>query len=182
MEHKRVYLRQLHEQDADELLQLRIRNRDYFQAFEPIRSDAHYTLEGQRSDIQQAAQAFEQGQSYIFGIFLEESHTLVGRIALTAVARGPFQNASLGYYLDQAHQGQGYMAEAVSQCVRYAFETAGLHRIQAGVMPNNEPSIRVLQRCGFRYEGLAKRYLQIHGKWEDHQLYALTVEDGWQRS
>ncbi len=72
--------------------------------------------------------------------------------------------------------GRGYMTEAVRCAVRFAFEDANLHRVQAGVMPRNPGSIRVLEKVGFRYEGFARHYLQIDGVWEHHNLYAVTRE------
>ncbi|MGE5703460.1 MAG: GNAT family N-acetyltransferase [Clostridia bacterium] len=177
MSNKHISLRHLALSDADALWALRCRNRTFFQPFEPIRPESHFTLEGQQSEITISMESANQGHSYFFGIILHESNELIGRISLTSIARGPFQNANLGYYLDQQYNGKGYATEAVSLCTQFAFREAGLHRIQAAVMPRNIASIRVLEKVGFRQEGMAKHYLQINGVWEDHNLYALTVED-----
>lgn len=115
-------------------------------------------------------------QAHVFGIFLRTE--LVGWISLSQLFRRAFQNAILGYAVDEAHNGKGYATQAVRGVVRIAFEELGLHRVQAGVMPRNIASIRVLEKAGFRYEGLARNYLQINGVWEDHNIYALTTE-GW---
>lgn len=69
------------------------------------------------------------------------------------------------------------MTEAVKLAVRFAFDEAGLHRVQAGVMPHNVRSIRVLEKAGFRNEGLSKRYLNINGVWKDHLIFARTSEE-----
>ncbi|MBH5316195.1 GNAT family N-acetyltransferase [Paenibacillus sp. GSMTC-2017] len=163
--------------DAAALLDIKLRNRDFFQPFEPIRDESHYTLEGQQKDLTNCMVSLQNDQAYTFGIHLSENDELIGRIALTGVARGPFQNANLGYFIDQKHNGNGYATTAVSLCVKKAFTEFGLHRIQAGVMPKNLPSIRVLEKAAFRQEGLAKAYLKINGAWEDHFLYAITAED-----
>ncbi|RIX50148.1 N-acetyltransferase [Paenibacillus nanensis] len=172
-----IYLRRLDLTDAPALLALRLRNRAFLQPFEPVREEAYFTLETQEKEIAAGIQGAESDQSYIFGIFLQEKDTLIGRIALTGLARGPFQNANMGYCLDQAQNGKGYMTRAVVQCVQYAFDELGLHRIQAAVMPRNKPSLRVLAKAGFRREGLAEKYLNINGVWEDHVLFARTAED-----
>ncbi|ACT01465.1 GNAT family N-acetyltransferase [Paenibacillus sp. JDR-2] len=172
-----IYLRMLEPGDIKPLLELKLRNRIFFQPFEPIRDEKHYTLEEQGKEIGNGISAAQQGQAYFYGIFLTETDELIGRIALTGVSRGVFQNAYMGYFIDQAHNGQGYATSAVSAVVSEAFEELQLHRIQAGVMPKNERSIRVLQKAGFRQEGLARRYLKINGQWEDHLLFAITKED-----
>lgn len=172
-----IYLRLLVEDDAEDLLQLRIRNRDFFQAFEPIRSDTHYTYEQQQQEILKSREAAEQDQAYLLGIFLQETNQLVGRVSLTGVVRGPSQSANLGYYLDREHNGKGYATKAISQILEFAFQKIHLHRVQAGVMPRNHSSIRVLEKNRFRKEGVALRYLKINGVWEDHIIFAITEED-----
>jgi len=104
------------------------------------------------------------------------SEKLIGRIALTEIARGPAQSANLGYYIDQQYNGKGYATVAVLQCIKKAFHDYKLHRVQAGVMPKNKRSIRVLEKAGFREIGLAKHYININGVWEDHLLFELTEE------
>ncbi|WP_136604942.1 GNAT family N-acetyltransferase [Paenibacillus dokdonensis] len=174
---EKVYLQHLHIEHAQALLDLRLHNHEYLQPFEPIRDASYFTVEGQEKDIQTGLGDKDLISSQLFGIFLTDSNELVGRAALTGIARGPFQNANLGYFIAQDQQGKGYMTEAVRLCVQYAFEELDLHRVQAGVMPRNTPSLRVLEKSGFRSEGLAKRYLRINGVWEDHQLFAITRED-----
>ena len=103
--------------------------------------------------------------------------TLVGRVALNHVSRGAWQNANLGYFVDRDHGGRGIATEAVRLTLVFAFGTLALHRVQAAVMPGNAASIRVVEKNGFRREGLARRFLEINGRWEDHLLFALTSED-----
>ncbi len=81
-----------------------------------------------------------------------------------------------GYFLDEPLNGQGLMTEAVAHAVQFAFGEVVLHRIQAAVMPWNMGSIRVLEKVGFRYEGLAEYYLRINDAWQDHNLYSITTE------
>lgn len=102
---------------------------------------------------------------------------LAGWVALNRVQRGPWQSAWLGYWIDRDRQGQGMTTEAVDLALDFAFGALGLHRVQAAVLPRNPASARVLSKAGFRREGLSRRYLQIAGRWEDHELYALTREE-----
>ena len=112
---------------------------------------------------------------------LSDDDRLIGRVALGNVVRGPWQNATLGYWIDEAANGRGHCSRAVELVVRFAFEHAGLHRVQPAIMPRNDRSKRVVEKVGFRREGLAVRYLEIAGVWEDHELFAMTVEEWRER-
>ncbi len=118
------------------------------------------------------------GQTYVLLVLSRKDEgVVIGRIALGGVLRGAFQNAYLGYWIDADHQGRGLMTEAVQAATSFAFGTARLHRIQAAVMPRNGASQRVLEKAGYRREGLAHRYLCIDGTWADHVLFAITAEE-----
>jgi len=125
---------------------------------------------------------WKSGQTYVFLIVARENEgTILGRIALGGLHRGAFQNAYLGYWIDAAHEKRGLMTEAVEAATSFAFTTAELHRVQAAVMPSNTASQRVLEKAGYRREGLAERYLCIAGVWEDHILFAATAEEWAER-
>ncbi len=172
-----IYLRAFAVADAEALLGLRLKNRSFLAPFEPQRPARLFTLSEQRRELEEEALARTDDRRYVFGIFLNDDRSLVGRISVDNVVRGAWQNATLGYFVDQDHNGRGIGTAAVTDAVRFAFEEAGLHRVQAGVMPRNVASIRVLEKVGFRFEGVSKRYLQINGVWEDHNMYAITVEE-----
>ena len=128
--------------------------------------------------ILQHRREWKRGQTFVLVISpREDDRRVIGRIALGGVLRGAFQNAYLGYWIDQHHQGRGLMTEAVRAATSFAFGAARLHRIQAAVMPQNNTSMRVLEKVGYRKEGVAARYLCIAGRWEDHLLFALTAEE-----
>jgi ribosomal-protein-alanine N-acetyltransferase len=99
---------------------------------------------------------------------------IVGRVNFTQIVRGPFQSCMLGYAIDAECQGQGLMYEALQAALEHAFVVLRLHRVQANHLPENQRSARLLQRLGFRVEGLAREYLYINGAWRDHVLTALT--------
>jgi [ribosomal protein S5]-alanine N-acetyltransferase len=172
-----VLLRELTPDDADALLELRLRNQDFLRPLEPIRPDGFLTPASQRADLEWALGQRKAGLAYAFGIFEAETGAMAGRIALSNIVRGAWRNCTVGYYVDQERNGRGYATEALGLATGFALSHAGLHRVQAGVMPRNAASIRVVEKNGFRFEGQARRYLQINGVWEDHNIYAVTAED-----
>lgn len=115
------------------------------------------------------------GTGYGFGMFVDGA--FCGEINLSSIQRGPFQNAYVGYWVDRARAGQGLMPEAVVVLARFAFEELHLHRLQISIIPRNTPSRRVAEKLDLRSEGIAVRYLEINGVWEDHVRYALTVDE-----
>ncbi len=172
-----IYIRAYEPSDAEALLALHLYNREFFQLYNPARDESFFTLETQLAGIDKGNDARSEDKRYPFGIFLKETSELIGEISLFEVIRGPLQKCMLGYSLDQRHNGKGYMSEAVRQVVEFAFNEVGLHRIEAGVMPRNKGSIRVLEKAGFRSEGLARKNVKINGVWEDHQMFSLLDED-----
>jgi ribosomal-protein-alanine N-acetyltransferase len=119
---------------------------------------------------------WQLGAGYGFGIFIEGAG-FAGEINLSGVQRGPFQNAYVGYWVDKLHAGQGYVPEAFVLMARFAFDDLRLHRLQVAIIPRNTPSRRVVEKLELREEGLAERYLEINGVWEDHVRYAITTEE-----
>ncbi len=121
---------------------------------------------------------WKTGRSFVFMPALRDAPSrFVGKVALNGIMRGAMYGAYLGYWMDVDHQGKGLVTEAIEAVLAFAFGPAGLHRIQAAIMPRNEKSLRVIEKLGFRREGYAERYLQIAGRWEDHILFARTREE-----
>jgi ribosomal-protein-alanine N-acetyltransferase len=160
--------------DADAFLDLVVRNREHFRPYEPRRPPAYFTLSGQREQIAAAQRQAESGERFEFGVWQRNGGGLVGRISVGGIARGALQNAYLGYGIDCDHSGRGYATQAVTLAVEVAFRDLGLHRVQAAVVPENTASARVLEKVGFREEGLARRYLFLDGQWKDHRMFALV--------
>ena len=159
---------------APEMLELRLRNREHFLTGEPVRPDRFFTLEGQREALAAAEDERAAGTRLLFGV--ADGGELAGYVALSQIFRGSFQNAYLGYAIDVEHGGRGLATAAVGAAVGHAWEI-GLHRVQANVLPENVASRRVLEKNAFRHEGTALRYLNVGGRWADHDMYAVTVEE-----
>ena len=118
---------------------------------------------------------WDLGTGYGFGIFV--GPRFAGEINLSGLQRGPFQNAYVGYWIGEDFAGHGYVPEALVVLARFAFEDLTLHRIQVAIIPRNRNSRRVVEKLALREEGLAERYLEINGVWEDHVRYAITAEE-----
>jgi ribosomal-protein-alanine N-acetyltransferase len=116
-----------------------------------------------------------EGRSLSLFLFEKgKPRTIVGHASLSNIVRGAFQACHLGYALRRGFEGRGLMTEALRAVLRHAFGPMGLHRVMANHMPANRRSARVLKGLGFRREGLAKNYLRIAGRWEDHVLTSLV--------
>jgi ribosomal-protein-alanine N-acetyltransferase len=102
---------------------------------------------------------------------------IMGGCSLSQIFYGPLRSAYLGYWLGAGFVGQGYMTEAMVLILRLAFVDLKLHRLEANIQPENERSLALVQRCGFRREGFSPRYLKIAGRWRDHERWAITVDD-----
>lgn len=102
---------------------------------------------------------------------------ILGSINLSQIFLGGFRSAYLGYYLGARYAGQGYMTEAMSLMLKYAFIHLKLHRLEANVQPDNAASVALIKRAGFIREGYSRRYLKIGGRWRDHERWAILAED-----
>ena len=154
------------------------RNRAFLQPFEPVRPAAFYTPAGQAACLaQEQAAAAARAAFRWYLVPAGASGPVVGAVGLNHVVWGAFRSAFLGYKLDADWLNRGLMTEAVALVTACAFGSLGLHRIEANVMPRSAPSLQVLEKNGYRSEGLARRYLNINGVWEDHIHMARLAED-----
>jgi ribosomal-protein-alanine N-acetyltransferase len=175
----RLVLAPAHEDLAINVIEFYQRNELHLAPWDPPKPANFLTEEFQRKRLRQAVADFEAGTAMLWWLYLQgKPNVLVGSIGLSAIARGPFQNALLGYALEGDLQGQGLMQEGLSAVIAHAFsEEINLHRIQANVRPDNLRSLRVLERLGFEREGFARDYLYIQDKWHDHVMLALRNAD-----
>jgi [ribosomal protein S5]-alanine N-acetyltransferase len=185
---RRVTLRPLVAADFSAWQEVRRRNNDWLTPWEPARNP-------NLPDVVESGEAFamrcsarererQLGTGFGFGVFVADDDRrgatrFCGEINLTSVQRGPFQSAYVGYWIDKDQAGRGLMPEAVVLLARFAFEQVHLHRIQISIIPRNNRSRRVVEKLKLRDEGIAQRYLEINGTWEDHIRYAVTIEE-WQ--
>ncbi len=172
-------LRTLVARDFDEWSEIRNRCKEWLVKWEPRPPQ-------DRIDVTNDRRAFaarcgmrqrerQLGTGHGFGIFV--NNKVAGEINLLSIQRGPMQSATIGYWVDEALAGNGYVPEAVVVVLRFAFEVLGLHRVEISIIPRNFASRRVVEKLGIREEGLAKGFLEINGIWEDHIRHGITAEE-----
>jgi [ribosomal protein S5]-alanine N-acetyltransferase len=176
---RRVLLRPLAANDFRSWSEVRRRNAEWLTVWEPSRP-AHqadpaidrgaFVARCQQRDRDRAA-----GTAFQFGLFVDNQ--VAGEVNLNNVVRGAMQSGTIGYWIDQHHAGRAYVAEAVVVVLQFAFEQLLLHRVEICIVPRNLRSRRVVEKLKIRDEGLAERYLEINGTWEDHIRYGITVEE-----
>jgi len=180
---RRVLLRPLGVSDFPAWSEVRTRSADWLLRWEPRRLPGQPDVTTDRDAFSVRCSARERerqlGTAYGFGIFVEGQ--FAGEINLSSIQRGPFQSAYVGYWIDEAVAGHGYTPEALVVLARFAFDDLRLHRIQISIIPRNSASRRVVEKLKIRDEGIAERYLEINGVWEDHVRYAITSEEWQQR-
>ncbi len=163
--------------DFPQWSQLRDASRGFLTPWEPIWPSDDLTRSGFRRRLRRYAEDIVADRSYPFLIFRAADGALLGGITLANVRRGIVQAGTIGYWVGEPFAGQGHMTAALRVLLPFLFSELTLHRIEAACIPSNAASVRVLEKCGFVREGLARRYLCINGVWQDHVLFGLLNED-----
>ncbi len=108
---------------------------------------------------------------------IEVDGELAGQLNVSSVSYGSLSSATIGYWVAERFAGRNVTPTAVALATDHCFFGVGLHRMEICIRPENEASLRVVEKLGFRYEGLRRRYIHINGDWRDHFCFALTVEE-----
>jgi ribosomal-protein-alanine N-acetyltransferase len=156
---------------------LRDQSAPFLTPWEPVWAADHLSRKAFTSRIYWANRSTSQGTALPLLLIRRADAALLGAITLDNIRRGPSQAGTLGYWMGQAHARQGYMREAILALVHHAFTVMDLSRVEAACLPENAASRGVLEKCGFKYEGVAQSYLQIAGRWRNHVLYANLRND-----
>ena len=171
----RIMLRPPKVQDYSNWHAVRARNHAFLQPYEPRWADNALTEKFFRDKIAAQKQNWIRDSAYAFFIVADDDSTILGGMNINHVARGAAQHGTLGYWLDEAEQGKGYMAEALNATIIFANDGLGLNRLHAATIPENVRSRSLLARAGFIEEGFAQQYVSINGVWADHVLYGLVL-------
>lgn len=155
---------------------LRTESRDFLTPWDPVWATDHLTRKSFTNRVYWAARASRQGTALPF-FLIRRDGVLLGALTLDNIRRGPAQCGTVGYWIGAKFARQGYMHEAIRAVVHHAFTELDLSRIEAACLPENAPSRGVLEKAGFKYEGVAQSYLQIAGRWRNHVLYANLRSD-----
>jgi [ribosomal protein S5]-alanine N-acetyltransferase len=172
LEGGRLLLRPPQREDFKAWAELRDASRSFLQPWEPIWPHDDLTSAAFRRRVNRYIAEIEKDESYPFFLFGSQGQELLGGLNLTNVRRGAASMASLGYWMGQPHAGQGYMTEAVNMIIPFAAQSLRLRRIEAACVPENQKSVRLLEKTAFVREGYAREYLAINGQWRDHFLFA----------
>ena len=172
IETERMTLRLPAHSDYRAWASLRNESRDFLIPWEPTWATDHLTRRAFTNRVYWAARAAAGGTALPVFLVRREDQALIGALTLDNIRRGPAQAGTMGYWVGAAHARQGYMREAIRAMVHYAFTELDLSRIEAACLPENAASRGVLEKSGFKYEGVAQSYLQINGRWRNHVLYA----------
>jgi ribosomal-protein-alanine N-acetyltransferase len=168
-----VTVRRARPGDAEELSRLLERNAEHLAPYEPLREPGWTSVEEQRRLLATGERLTDDGLAFTGVIDVEGR--IVGRVNLHNVVRGAFCSADLGYWVDSAMTGQGIATTAVRHALLLAFGPMELHRVEAGTLVHNVASQCVLRHNGFERIGLARDYLRIAGRWQDHILYQVLA-------
>lgn len=157
--------------------ELRSLSRDYLEPWEPKWGEDDLGRAAYRRRLTLYAREMDMGHAWPFLIFDDSGQTLMGAITLSNIRRGVAETGTLGYWVGQPFAGHGVGTAAVQAIARHAFYELRLHRIEAACLASNVASRRILEKSGFRSEGMARAYLKINGDWADHLLFGLLADD-----
>ncbi|MFL4473833.1 GNAT family N-acetyltransferase [Paeniglutamicibacter sp. MACA_103] len=177
----RLLLRPLRRRDKAEWMNLRRTNDQWLAPWDAtLPEGTGYPADfGQMVSVQNRTARL--GQCLPWAITLPSLHSkrapIVGQLTVSSIVWGAARSGSIGYWVDMGHAGTGIAPEAVAMAVDHCFKSMGLHRIEINIRPENDASLRVVEKLGFRDEGLRKDYLHINGQWADHRSFALTAAE-----
>lgn len=173
----RLVIRPPRRSDWREWAQLRALSRDHLTQWEPTWAADTLTRAAFRRRLDRYAADWVQDRGYAFFIFREDDMALMGGVTLSNVRRGVAQSCAMGYWMGLPFVGNGFMTEAVVTAADFCYDQLSLHRVEAACLPHNVASRSVLLRAGFSQEGIARKYLRINGRWQDHLLFSKLRED-----
>ncbi|HKK86607.1 MAG TPA: GNAT family protein [Roseovarius sp.] len=177
IETERLTLRQPLLTDFRDWSAMREQSADFLIPWEPVWASDHLTRKGFSNRVYWAQRSITNGSALPLFLIRREDERLLGAVTLDNIRRGPAQAGTLGYWVGEPFARQGYMREALQAVVHHAFGRLDLSRLEAACLPENTASRGLLEKCGFKYEGVAQSYLQINGRWRTHVLYAALRMD-----
>lgn len=176
-ETERLVLRILNASDAFQVLTFLSRNRELFEQYEGEKSENFYTMNYIRDMLTAEYNQIIKGVSLRYYVYLKSNpDCIIGTVSLTGFRHAPYQSCNIGYKFDKYYHHYGYAYEALVFLLADIVPEYRLHRITAYIAPDNQASIRLIGRLGFSYEGTAREYAKVHGRWMDHQQYALLFD------
>lgn len=174
----RLLLKFLKKESADMVLSFYEENKSHFEPWEPKRGSNFYTLPYHRASLIAEQNQIAEGKLLRYWVFTKDNPwEIIGSVCFQNFLHEPYQSCSLGYKFSHKYQHKGYATESIQKCIEIVFEEYHMHRIDAYIMPSNAPSLRLIERLSFTYEGLSRSYAKINGLWEDHKRYAMINQN-----
>jgi ribosomal-protein-alanine N-acetyltransferase len=173
-EHGPVSIRLVRSRDARVLQQELLANRTWLRPWEATNPDGIVSYD-MRGTIRRLLQQHREGTGVPLVMLYEG--VICGQLNIWGIARGSLSSATIGYWVSERFAGRGITPTAVALATDLCFSDMRLHRMEICIRPENLPSLRVVQKLGFRYEGLRRRYIHIDGDWRDHHAFALVKEE-----
>ncbi|MGR3493992.1 GNAT family N-acetyltransferase [Citreimonas sp.] len=177
LETERLTLRPPVHADYTPWSRLRRDSRDFLTPWEPAWAEDHLSRRAFTNRVYWASRSIGAGTALPLFLVRRDTDEIVGAITLDNIRRGPAQAGTLGYWVGAPFSRMGFMSEAIAAMVHHAFDRMDLSRLEAACLPENVASRGLLERSGFKYEGVAQSYLQIDGRWRTHVLYAALRSD-----
>ncbi len=174
LETDRLSLISLDPTDTEQFFDFLVRNKDYFRKWSAEYEDNYFSIWYHRAWLENIEQETLSGREIKFGVYYKTNpNRIIGSVSFSNIIKGIFLSCFLGYRIDENETRKGVATESLKGAIDYAFGVLNLHRVEANVMPSNAASIRVVEKLGFVNEGLARDYLKVNGKWEDHYHYVI---------
>ena len=177
LETERLRLSVLRKSEAQRITEYFVKNREFHRKFAQTHSDDYFTVSSQKKYLAYDCDSFLEGTLVPLWISLKGDPEVIGRISFFNFAYGGMMSCACGYHLDKEHVGQGYMTEALKGSMAFLFDEYKMHRIEAFILPENEPSLDLVKRLGFHYEGRRISYMHINGKYRDHEAFYILEDD-----
>lgn len=173
-QHGRISLRLVKQRDARALQAELLNNRAWLRPWEATSPDGPVSFD-MRLGIRRLLQQYRDGGGVPF--VMEYDGDIAGQLNVWGIARGSLSSATIGYWVGERFAGRDITPTCVALATDVCFRELGLHRMEICIRPENKASLRVVEKLGFRYEGLRRRFIHIAGDWRDHYAFALVREE-----
>lgn len=177
LETENLRLSVLRKSEAPRISEYLLNNMEFHRKFSQTHTDDYFTVSTQKKYLAYDCNSFLEGSLVPFWISIKGDEKVIGRVSFFNFAFGGMMSCACGYHLDKDHTGRGYMTEALRGAMAFVFDEYKLHRIEAFIVPENTPSINLVKRLGFHYEGLRRSYMHINGEYRDHEAFYFLEDD-----
>lgn len=173
-ETNRLILKVLTPEHCHSVMRFYYKNQDIFKPYDPVYPPGYFTPEYQRASLVYEYKSYLSKKSVRYYVFTKANpHHIIGTVSFTNILYDMQQKATVGYKFGGQYHHQGFATESLQKGIEIMFSELGIHRLEAFIMPSNEPSRRLIRRLGFTYEGLALENLFIQNQWTNHEQYSL---------